>query len=1169
MQGSGKQGKAVATKVLQFSKLRIAGFKSFVDPVELLVEPGLTGIVGPNGCGKSNLVEALRWVMGETSAKQMRGGEMDDVIFAGSNERASRNIAEVCLELDNSAGTAPPPWGDADELLVSRRIERARGSSFRVNGREVRARDVHLLFADAASGARSAAMVTQGQVSQLIGAKPSDRRALLEEAAGVVGLHARRHESEIRLRAAESNLTRLDDVLATLDVQRAQLQRQAKQATRYRKISAQIRTLDATILWLRWRAAEQALALAGGRLASAEQAVGTATGAAAEAATRQANAAAALPELRQEDNAATMALQALAAERQALDSEERGLARELETARAAVRQLTSDVRRDEELVRDASAARSGLLAERGRLIQRQAAEDGERASAESALADATAGAAALEEKTTALADGLAAVRGLAAGLSRSRLEAAARLKRAEERHAEAERRRQSSVAELQRLPQVDPAEAAVATAEAEAEAARAALQQAEAEHGRWVVEEAAAVAQLRTAETHAARLSTEEATLAEMLGGTGPDERAVHGALLDELTVPQGLETALAAVLGDDLLAGCDEAASSHWLVLPRYGEPPALPDGVNLLRLDAEGPPALSRRLHQIGVVADETDGARLQPALLPGQRLVSLAGDVWRWDGFVRRSGAPSAAAVRLRQRSRLEEIRPQLRAAEEALQAARASHESSRGAVHSARAAEQQERSRVRTAEAALRAAGDRLTSLRGARLGLERKLAEADAALSAFAPEIEEAKARLVAVDGEAAALPADAADASTLETLRAELGRARQAEGDRRARRDSLVREIAGRARRLQFLETELVSWEGRLMTAQAQVSERTKALQQVETELARLETLPATLAEQRHALLDRLQKAETFRRQSADRYAAAEADLAEADRSLRAAERELGQAREERVRSEAERGQAETAVAVVASSIVERLDVQPQALPEIIGMLPPADMDIAAEEQRLERLRRERELMGPVNLRADAEEIELREQIGELQRERGDLQEAVAKLRRGIAELDREGRERLRAAFAEIDRHFQELFTRLFGGGHAHLALVDAEDPLQAGLEVMASPPGKKLQLMSLLSGGEQTLTALALRFALFLGRPTPMCVLDEVDAALDDANVDRFCSLLTDLAGAGTRFLVITHHRLTMARMHRLFGVTMVERGVSRLVSVDLGGSTLVRRSA
>ena len=278
--------------MLQFTKLRVTGFKSFVDQAELLIEPGLTGIVGPNGCGKSNLIEALRWVMGETSARQMRGGEMDDVIFAGSAERPGRNFAEVVVELDNGAGAAPPPWGDERELLVSRRIERAKGSVYRLNGREVRARDVHLLLADAATGARSAALVTQGQVAQMIAAKPAERRALLEEAAGIVGLHARRHEAELRLQSAEANLRRVDDVLSTLDVQRQQLKKQARQASRYRNVSQQIRALEATILWLKWRSAEAAHEAARVRLADAERTVAAATGASAAAATGRTEVAA-------------------------------------------------------------------------------------------------------------------------------------------------------------------------------------------------------------------------------------------------------------------------------------------------------------------------------------------------------------------------------------------------------------------------------------------------------------------------------------------------------------------------------------------------------------------------------------------------------------------------------------------------------------------------------------------------------------------------------------------------------------------------------------------------------------------------------------------------------------------------------------------------------------
>jgi chromosome segregation protein len=336
---------------------------------------------------------------------------------------------------------------------------------------------------------------------------------------------------------------------------------------------------------------------------------------------------------------------------------------------------------------------------------------------------------------------------------------------------------------------------------------------------------------------------------------------------------------------------------------------------------------------------------------------------------------------------------------------------------------------------------------------------------------------------------------------------------------------------------------------------------------EIAEEMERIESLPAVLAERRRLLLERSCAADAERRAAADRLLAAEARLADADRALRVAEQALAGAREDRVRAEAQREQAEQAARDVGRTIADRLGGRPDELAESVGVVAD-DFDVADEERRLDRLRRERELMGPVNLRAEEEATDLEAQIAELDRQRVDLLEAIAKLRRGVAELDREGRERLRASFGEIDRHFQALFRRLFGGGRAHLALTDSDDPLEAGLEIMASPPGKRLQSMSLLSGGEQTLTAVALRFAMFLTRPAPICVLDEVDAALDDANVDRFCSLLTEIAGGGTRFLVITHHRLTMARMDRLFGVTMQEKGASRLVSVDLMRAEVLRQT-
>ncbi|MGH6932129.1 MAG: chromosome partitioning protein ParA, partial [Dongiaceae bacterium] len=412
--------------------------------------------------------------------------------------------------------------------------------------------------------------------------------------------------------------------------------------------------------------------------------------------------------------------------------------------------------------------------------------------------------------------------------------------------------------------------------------------------------------------------------------------------------------------------------------------------------------------------------------------------------------------------------------------------------------------------------------------------------------------------LIAVRGAAAA-------------IRAELADRRSRLVDCRSAHDRLEREAEARGRRLGAITSERLSWVERVAEAARQLAALADRRVAAEVEISTLTQRPAEIAEQRRELMALVESAATGRRAAADRLAEAETRVAEAVKALKRAETHLAEVRENRIRAEAAVAQSDEASETLAQRIRERLECQPKQT-AAVAELDDADElpDREATEARLNRLQRERENMGPVNLRAEAEAAELEQQIAGLQSERSDLVNAVARLRTGIASLNREGRERLLAAFELVNGHFQKLFTRLFGGGHAHLKLTEAEDPLEAGLEIMASPPGKRLQVMSLLSGGEQALTALSLLFAVFLTNPAPICVLDEVDAPLDDANVDRFCSLVEELAhSTATRFLVITHHRMTMARVDRLFGVTMAERGVSQLVSVDLQQAARLRAIA
>ncbi len=1159
---------------MNFSKLRLSGFKSFVDQTDLVIEPGLTGIVGPNGCGKSNLVEALRWVMGENSAKRMRGGEMDDVIFGGTTTRPPRNVAEVTLHLDNVKRKAPAHYNEYDEIEVARRIERGEGSGYRINGREVRARDVQLLFADVASGAHSVALVSQGRIGAIINAKPIERRGLLEEAAGISGLHSRRHEAELRLKAAETNLTRLDDVLSAMQAQLEGLKKQARQAQRYRRLSDHIRRAEAVLLHLQWQAANAAFAASTEALNAAERIVADRTAEALAAERERETAAAALPALRQAEAAAAAELQRLTLARQALDEEERRVAAAREAVGLRLAQLGADIAREDELVADADAALQRLGQERDALVAAQAQEEAAQHEAAQALAAALAEVTTLEGELTRLTEQVAADEARRAALKRQADEAAERRARLAQRADEIARQRAELEAQAISAAVTAEAEAALQAASAEVEGRRAAAEAAEQRLRETQASEQRAREPLQAAESRRAKLRAEAQALTELMAAAS-DKRWTP--VLDAVQVEPGYEAALGAALGDDLAAPLDAEAPAHWRALPAYAYALALPGGVRPLADFVVAPAALQRRLAQIGIAADAPSAERLQRALVPGQRLVTRDGGLWRWDGFRRAAGTPTAAGQRLRQRNRLVELAELLRAVESEVARLGDDLREAQEAARQAADAERAERQAMRDALSAMGHAQERDAALRRQAAATASRLAgltEAAERLALDQAETEE-QAR-DAADG-LAALPDPALGREAITALRARLAERRAAQVACQGEHDRLVREARQRGERLAGIASEEAGWRQRAEAAARQRSTLEMRRQEIATEIERLDRRPAEIAQQRDVLAETIAQSSARRSAAGDALAEGETRLSAAESAAKAADAALATAREERVRTDAMRDQADQGRRAVVHRIAERLDCGPDRI------LATAEIEegealpsIGDAEARLQRLTRERDGMGPVNLIAEAEATEIEEKLAVLTREREDLIAAIAKLREGIATLNREGRERLVAAFELVNEHFTKLFVRLFGGGRAHLTLDKAEDgdetrdPLEAGLEIMASPPGKKLQVMSLLSGGEQALTALALLFAVFLTNPAPICVLDEVDAPLDDANVDRFCSLVEEIAeSAETRFLIITHHRLTMARMDRLFGVTMAERGISQLVSVDLQRAQELRRTA
>jgi chromosome segregation protein len=638
--------------------------------------------------------------------------------------------------------------------------------------------------------------------------------------------------------------------------------------------------------------------------------------------------------------------------------------------------------------------------------------------------------------------------------------------------------------------------------------------------------------------------------------------------VIDLLTVEKGFEAALGGALGDDLDAPIDANAPLRWAGATADGDA-SLPDGAEPLAAHVAAPPELARRLAQIGIVA-RADGPQLARLLKPGQRLVSREGDLWRWDGFWVAANAPTGAARRLAERNRLADIERELQVARIDAEMRRQTVSTAQAEVTAAAEAEAGARTRWRELQHAADAARER-------RSAAEREIARVAARHSALGEAKHRLDAALADVRGRRdeaaaalAALPASDGLNADLAEIRNRVTSDRAAFSEARAQAQALAREVELAGRRIAAITADCDAWRERENSAAAQIAILATRTSETEAERAALADAPLAFAEKRRALIDEIEAGEAARRAAADTLAEGETALAEADRAARAALEAMSAAREEQVRAEERHEAAKRRLADVGHEIREVLEIAPDEVAALAGIEPgDALPDVADAEARLERLRRERERLGAVNLRAEEELREVETQHSTLTSERDDLVEAIKRLRQGIQNLNREARERLIGSFQIVNEHFRRLFTTLFGGGTAELQLVENEDPLEAGLDILAKPPGKKPATLSLLSGGEQALTALALIFAVFLTNPAPVCVLDEVDAPLDDHNVDRFCDLLDEMALAtNTRFVIITHNPITMARMNRLFGVTMAERGVSQLVSVDLEDAVKLREA-
>ena len=849
---------------MEFKKIQLNGFKSFADKTNFLIENGLTGIVGPNGCGKSNIVESLRWVMGETSAKSMRGSGMEDVIFSGTSNKTSKNIAEVSISVINQNNEGPVQYRELDEIQVRRKIEKDKGSKFYINDKEVRARDAQMFFADLSTGAHSPSMISQGRIGALVTAKPTDRRAILEEAAGISGLHVRRHEAELRLGAAENNLKRADELRRQQERQLANLQKQAEEATKYKTISEEIKKIEAGLYYLKLIEIDKEIRIENEINIEAEGEVTGYNEKINELESKIKLETDKVNPLREKNIENLSRIQRLNLEIQNLDEENTRIQEEIGAIKKSLQTLDEDIDREKGIIIDANSNEKRLKEEKNELIE------------------------------------------------------------IDSKYFDTE------------------------------------------------------------------RLSNEDL------------ERAK------------------------------------------------------NILDIEQK----------QIDVVIKNIAQGTLNLSLGPVE---NIKNNISRTKELIEKNEINQSLTL-------------------------------------------------------------------------LDRCIIELDN----FLKDIENDKSRNELLE---------------INEKSRNIKELQEKYADAYSKNQSIKKESIKRNERIKTIETEIESWKNLLINSEKMVNELSERKSKLNIQHERLENQPRTQAEKKGQISENLRISEKEKNEN-------EVIINQTDEQIENLRNELNKIQEQSIQIRERKASSGATIEGLnkrKSDLLDRINSELNLNEE--NILENSNLNGLEElpnhvdqEDQLDKKKQLREKLGSVNLKADEETSKYEVEIKKMEQDRSDLVTAIIKLKESINELNQKGRERLVEAFDKVNRKFNEVYTKLFNGGNAKLELVDSDDPLEAGLEMLVSPPGKRLQSITLLSGGEQALTALSLIFAVFLTNPSPICVLDEVDAPLDDANVTRFCNLLEELTKiTNTKFIIVTHHALTMSKMDRLYGVTMPEKGISQLVAVDL----------
>ena len=1140
---------------MKFQSVRISGFKSFLEPTEIQMNMGLTGVVGPNGCGKSNIVEAIKWIMGENSARQMRGDGMDDVIFSGTNERPSRNFAEVSIKLDNSEKKAPAIFNHYDEIEITRKIEREKGSVYRVNGKQVRARDIQLIFADNGTGARSSGIVGQGRIAQIIDSNPEDRRVILEEAANIKGLHSRRHEAELKLKGASDNLDRLSDIEQTYKEQLIELEKQGRKAARYRSVGERIRKAEATLFFNLMNNAKKEANDLDIQLKNANENVSQGQIKVAEHIKSQLHLANKIPDLKKDEAEKAATLQTLNITKIKLDEEKSSAQNALQNIINQINLINNDIARESEIKEDAKKSLSTLLTE-----EKNLKEDSENFSTK--ITKATDLVKKLRSISDAADDKLSTITSEIYSIKSDKSDLEKRINNLKQKievtqnqlanfNIEDDKNRfkldKEKIINLKKLIQEN---------NQLNDGYKVELEKLEKLETRLIEEKNTAVFEFN-------KVNLEFDSLSTLLGRDTLNSNTL------EKTIGNinNLEEAIGSVLGETLLAPIlsdnqSTENTTYWRDDFKTISTASLPESVIPIVTKITKSSILDTALKGVGIVNNKEIAFKLQKKLTFGQALTTPSGGLWRWDGFVQPQGVQNSYSERLQQIARLRLLQNKLPSLEE------------NQSLSEKRLDECF--NNIKKYKDDLSNLQVKLSSLISESNQLELQNTKVESKLLSSEALIKELKNTERMSLEELSELEKEFNNSVNLPSLLAEelkvrnnADQSRNELTDAMAAEQRIKSEESFQSRNLIQLGHQKENWKVREEEAKTRLISLEERLKTSQDEKNRLSTLPESFEKKEVELNIKIEEAISNRNIAADQLVKNETSLNDADKQVREAEKVVSTLREEMIKIEALLNLSKAKIQNIEDRVFEKLKIKSTELDKFINTKeedqPIKSIEIL--EKTLQRLLNERETLGAVNLRAEDEMNEMLNKIEVMSKERVDLEEAIAKLRSGIFELNKEGRQRLKESFEEVNENFKQLFQKLFGGGNAELRLVGNEDPLQAGLEVLASPPGKKMQLLSLLSGGEQALTAISLIFSVFLCNPAPICILDEVDAPLDDTNVGRFCDLLNQIVDeTNTYFMVITHHRLTMAKMDRLFGVTMEQKGISKLVSVDLEQASRIR---